>query len=248
MKLRTKEETVEEKLPNMDQWAFNPHGLYLLNAERDALDTVLPKLFGYHLLQIGGPIKHSLIDNSVIDHHIHMAREYSTGFNGSCVIGDPYHLPFLPESVDVVLMPHILDYVRYPAQVIKSAYNTLIPEGTLIVIGFNPFSLWGIAKLCHTNELVYDQARLKSRSQIIYLLRSQGFEIVKRKTLCFRWPSSSKEKIEHSVIMEPFGQLMMPSFGGVYMIVARKKVEKMITIMPKLKNVFATHKKCAKPI
>lgn len=248
MKLGTREETAEEKLPNMDQWAFNPHGLYLLNAERDALDTVLPKLFGYHLLQIGGPVKHGLIDNSVIDHHIRLTREHSPGFNGSSVIGDPYHLPFLPESIDVVLMPHILDYVNYPAQVIKSVYDTLIPEGTFIIIGFNPFSLWGFAKLCHAKELVYEQARLKTKTHIIHLLRNQGFEILKYKTLCFRWPSSSKEKIEHSVIMEPFGQLLMPSFGGVYMIVARKKVEKMITIMPKLKNVFAINKKYAKPV
>ncbi len=238
----------EERLPKMDQWAFNPHGLYLLESERDALETVLPKLFGYHLLQIGGPVKHSLIESSVIDHHIRLTGEYSPGFDGSSVIGDPYHLPFIPESIDVVLMPHIIDYLKYPSQVIKSVYDTLIPEGTLIIIGVNPFSLWGIAKLCHTQDLVYRHARLKSKSQVIHLLKTQGFEIIKRKTLCFRWPSSSAEKIEHSVIMEPFGQLMMPSFGGVYMIVARKKVEKMITIIPRLKKVFAMHKKYAKPI
>ena len=248
MILGTSEVITEERLPKMDQWAFNPHGLYLLEAERDALETVLPKLFGYHLLQIGGPVKHSLIDSSVIDHHIRLSKEHSPGFEGVSVIGDPYHIPFIPETIDVIVMPHILDYLNYPAQVIKSVYDTLIPEGTVIIIGVNPCSLWGLAKLCHTKDLVYRHAHLKSKSHIVHLLKNQGFEIIKRKTLCFRWPSSTSEKIEHSVIMEPFGQLIMPSFGGVYMIVARKKVEKMIAIMPKLKKAFAIHKKYAKPI
>lgn len=220
----------DERLPKMDQWAFQPHGRYLLSAERDALATVLPKLFGYYLLQLGGPVDFDLTDSCVIRTKIRLTIDESPGFDGASVRGQPHALPFQPDSIDVVVMPHVLDYLTHPEHILKSVYDVLLPEGTVIVFGINPFSLWGLAKVCKSNSLVYRRAQLHSKSRIIRLLKAQGFEIVKRKTTCFRWPSSTDKAMNRSVVMEPFGQLITPTFGGVYMIVARKRVEKMIMI------------------
>jgi len=224
----------DERLPKMDQWSFQPHGRYLISAERDVLATVLPKLFGYYILQLGGPVKSSLIDSSAIDNHIRLTMEPSPGFDGESVLGDPYNLPFEPESIDVIVMPHVLEYLENPKAVIKSVYDTLIPEGTVIIFGINPNSLWGIAKCLHRNRMVYRRGTSHYKSTVIHWLKEAGFDIIKRKTLCFRWPSASEQFLKRSKIMEPIGQLMMPTFGGVYMIVARKRVEKVIAVMPNL--------------
>lgn len=224
----------DERLPKMDQWVFQPHGRYLLSAERDALATVLPKLFGYYLLQLGGPVDFDLTDSSAIDTKIRLTIDESPGFDGASVRGQPNALPFQPDSIDVVLMPHVLDYLTQPEHILKSVYDVLLPEGTVIILGINPMSLWGLAKMCVSNSLVYRRAQLHTKSRVIRLLKAQGFQIIKRKTTCFRWPSSTEKALKRNVIMEPFGQLITPTFGGVYMIVARKRVEKMITIQSDL--------------
>jgi SAM-dependent methyltransferase len=52
-------------------------------------------------------------------------------------------LPFASQSLDLVVLPHVLEFAAEPHQVLREVERVLIPEGQVIICGFNPASLWG---------------------------------------------------------------------------------------------------------
>lgn len=64
----------------------------------------------------------------------------------------PEALPLANESVDVVILIHQLEFADRPHQVMREAVRVLAPEGHLLVLGFNPHSLWGLRRLMALNN------------------------------------------------------------------------------------------------
>ena len=61
----------------------------------------------------------------------------------SAVWCDLLDLPFEAQSVDLIVMPHTLEFTRDPHRLLREAERVLMPEGQLIILGFNSLSLWG---------------------------------------------------------------------------------------------------------
>ncbi len=61
----------------------------------------------------------------------------------STVWCDLLDLPFEAQSVDLLVMPHTLEFARDPHRLLREAERVLVPEGQLIILGFNSLSLWG---------------------------------------------------------------------------------------------------------
>ena len=60
------------------------------------------------------------------------------------VINGYEELPFATHSIDLVVMPHILEFAEDPHQVLREVERVLVPEGHVVITGFNPASLWGL--------------------------------------------------------------------------------------------------------
>ncbi|MBV1914270.1 MAG: hypothetical protein KUG72_02730 [Pseudomonadales bacterium] len=63
------------------------------------------------------------------------------------IIADGTELPLVPDNANLMILHHHCDFSDHPQQVIREAVLSLAPEGKLIVIGFNPSSLWGLWRL-----------------------------------------------------------------------------------------------------
>ncbi len=59
---------------------------------------------------------------------------------------------------------------------------------------------------------------------------AQGFSIIQRKTLFFRPPLSNEKSLQKLLALEKLGELCWPSYGGVYLLVARKRIAPLIPI------------------
>jgi SAM-dependent methyltransferase len=208
----------------MDHWVYHPHGRYLLEAERRALASLLPHYFGYHLLQIGGPLHYDLLESSLINHHIRLADEVTPGFSGSSVESEFSSLPFLPDSIDLVVMPHTLDRLADPQALLKSVYDVLIPEGHLVILGYNAWSLWRLVKFFRRNDLLLQRAEFHGVRQVRSWLNQAGFQIVYHNSVAHRPPIPSEAWLKRLLFLEPTGQLLWPHLGAVFLIVARKRV------------------------
>ena len=59
---------------------------------------------------------------------------------------DLRQLPFAANSIDLVVMPHVLEFYDDPHQILREVERILIPEGQIVLTGFNPYSLWGLRR------------------------------------------------------------------------------------------------------
>ena len=53
-------------------------------------------------------------------------------------------LPFANQSLDLIVLPHTLEMTRDPHQALREVERVLMPEGRVVIVGFNPTSLWGL--------------------------------------------------------------------------------------------------------
>ncbi len=211
-------------LRQMDAWYQSLLGSELLAAERLELDQYLPHYFGHQFLQIGGPSETYLFEKSPIAHRVRISPEFSPSYPGSGVQGDLRQLPFLSESVDVILAPHILEFMTDPDVLLRQMHRILTPEGKLIILGFNPYSVWGALKYLRRQRTPPWQGRFRSQATLIRYLHHHDFHIETQRGLFFRPPINRKNWLHYLLALEAIGPILWSSNGAVYLIVAKKQV------------------------
>src|SRR6266566_5631533 len=132
--------TTELRL-QLQRWFAGPLGRSLEAHEANCLRQVLPRLYGALALQLGaiGPL--DMLDSAAAPKHILLDLP---PHDGTFVRGVPEQLPFACKSVDVALLPHTLDFCDDPHAVLREVTRVLAPEGHVVILGFNPVSLWGL--------------------------------------------------------------------------------------------------------
>lgn len=124
----------------LELWARSPRGRRLLALEERELRRVLPDLFGRHVLQIGSWGRGDrLLQGSEM---LHRAVLGTVPDFGAQALADPERLPVAEKSVDAVLLPHCLEFSRSPYPVLREANRVLNDRGRLIILAFNPWSVW----------------------------------------------------------------------------------------------------------
>jgi SAM-dependent methyltransferase len=215
-----------------EDWFAAPLGQGVLTMEKNRISRILPDLFGYHILQINGQATEQLLDSSRIQHKI-VFDQQDVQKPGKIpdVICSANALPVAPESIDVVVLPHVIEFSSNPHQILRESERVLIGEGHLIIIGFNPYSFWGLWRMLLTwreqvpwNGHYIEMARLKDWLSLL------DFEIIKTERFYFRPPLSNSKLMKKLLFMEQLGQFCCSYFGGVYLIVAKKRVISMTPI------------------
>lgn len=198
----------------------------MLERERSLFDAAVVDLFGFNAVQLGLNSV-DLLRQSRIPHRFYA----SAGSRGS-LLCDFSQLPLATTSVDLLLLPHVLEFAEQPHQVLRDAERVLVPEGHLIVCGFNPVSLWGLRyKLC-------GRASYPWRGKFIPLMRIKdwlallGLEVVAGRMACYEPPVTSSQWLQSMAWMEKAGDRWWPMMGGIYFLVARKRVAGMRLIRP----------------
>ena len=121
----------------LEEWLQTPQGRYLLDWEQDGLDRLVADIFGYHAVQLGLSGFDLLRANR-------MPRRIDCGPQGRDLRCSEYELPFATGSLDLVLLPHVLEFSAHPHRVLREVERVLVPEGKVVILGFNPFSFWGL--------------------------------------------------------------------------------------------------------
>lgn len=217
------------KIAEIEKWYKTPLGLELLKSEQKALDNVLPKLFGYYIAQIGGPSlvnKKDIFSETSIHNHIVVNPSDSSFGNSIPVKCDLKALPFLSESIDVVVLFHVLEFIKDPETLLQEISRSLVNGGTLIVLGFNPYSLWGIKKFFQKKKDIWDGNWI-SPGKMHALLVKVGFYTGDYQSFYFRPPSAN----EKMMFLEGLGQIFWSYCGASYMYVAKKTSEAITPIV-----------------
>lgn len=220
----TASHSVRQRL--MDWFARAP-GAELFEMEIRALNRVLPGLFGYHLVQLGNTLQQSVFSASRISHRVLVQLQDDARLEvvAPQLVSSDESLPFQSDSVDVMLLPHVLEYAENPHKVLREVERVLIGDGHLILLGFNPWSLFGLWRLCLVWREeppwcghFYGLARVKDWLSLL------DFEIVRVQRFFYRPPLRSKTWMRRFSFQEKLGKYCWPYLGGVYLIVAKKRV------------------------
>ena len=229
----------------LHDWYKTHSGQLLENTEQQILDDVLPNLFGYHLLYLGHPEKLENTVASRVSRRTVMnicASDYfssssQTHISNSCFQGEAHRLPISADSIDVVVLPHLLEFSCDPHEVLREAERVLIPEGHVIIMGFNPFSLWTWWRLAlGWRGRVPWCGAFRSVTRVKDWLALLGFDITTTHYYFFRPPIQNKGILQKLGFLERIGQRIWPIFGAGYIIVARKRVVTLTPIKPRWKS------------
>ena len=234
----------------MAHWWNSPPGRYLLGWEQATLDHIVSDLFGFHALQLGLPQLDTLRANRMphrwlatdalvevepvplppVDEALSTLMPMAPGSALHC---DFDALPFPANSLDLLVLPHALELARDPHDTLREVERVLRPEGRVVIIGFNPASLWGLrqqAGRLRRGLGVGGPMFLPSAGEFIGYrrvrdwLRLLGFEAERGQFGCWRPPLRTDAWLGRFVWMDEAGPRAWPVLGAVYVVEAVKRV------------------------
>ncbi len=212
-------------------WLETPQGQYVLAWEQERLDLVLADIFGFNAVQIGLPRIDYLRTNRM-PFHLYCGAQANVG-----VCTDPHHLPFATNSIDLVILPHILEFDANPHQILREVDRVLVPEGSVVVVGFNPYSLWGMRRLLAGKR---GDAPWQGRYLSVPRLRDWfallGFETRAGTFGCYVPPVCKEKWLSRCHFMDSIGRRVWPVTGAVYFLQAIKRQPGMRMVMPKWRD------------
>ena len=238
--LRKRKRNVCADRQGLREWYTRKLGQWLLEAEREQLEQVLPNLFGYHLIQVGRLVEDDLLAASRVPHRVVVdedgkaSEEGSRPFPQPDLVGRPDSLPLQRDAIDVVVLHHTLEFENNPHEVLREVDRVLIAEGHVIIIGFNPWSAWGLRRLLRIRRSRPPWCgSFRSLMRLNDWLALLGFDTIYSQTCFFRPPSQRSGIMDKLTFMESLGRRWCPILGGAYILVAKKRVVTLTPIKPR---------------
>ncbi len=254
-------------------WYASELGQILLRSEKQSLEPLLEQIFGYNLVQLGcldnvsvdgvhvdkdfNHTEDKIRHNNAIGLTAHSRTSFQFIFESlsqanqanseTQLLSDFEQLPLKNHSVDVLLLPHTLEFEKNPHQILREVERVLVAEGKAVFLGFNPFSLWGlwhkywelkkhIAVNSRDKNAINCQVPLPSCGHLISQRRLRdwlkllGFDITLVNEYFYRPPIRSTVLLDKLEFMEMAGQFSKILPAGGYLLVATKRVSTLTPI------------------
>ena len=214
-------------------WMRSDAGANLLRMEVERVHAAVGNLFGYHCLQVGNLAGADLLSASRI-----LGRTV-VDIDGGAPRG-PYplvsaaasSLPVDSHAVDVVILPHVLEFEARPHEALREASRVLVPEGNLVILSFNPVSPIGLRRVFRYRAAVapwcgtyFGAGRLRDWLTLL------GFDIVDQRP-CFatrsvipRWRPGRRSLVEW----------IPPALASARLVLAKKRVNAMLAMRSRWK-------------
>lgn len=212
-------------------WLESPTGQALLATEARLVEEALDGLFGETCLQLGiwgeprGFLKFARTQQSACIASPPFAAEGEP----PAVFGRMHRLPVASDSVDIVILPHTLDYSGRQPEILREVHRVLRSDGHLIVLGFMRGGLWGLRRLIPGAAMPPGTDNLVGDGKLSDWLTLLDLRIHRRTTYFFKWPLPGRRS-ETSSLWEARGRRWWPEFAACYMLSAQKRLYTMTPV------------------
>lgn len=250
--MRMEHQSSQKVIIALGPWLETAAGRYVLEWEQSRLDALTTDIFGFNAMQIGLPQINALHANRMphkwqVDVRVGANAGIAdaaadTGTSAVArspmpvsVVLDYAELPFASQSLDLVVLPHVLEFAAEPHQVLREVERVLIPEGQLIVSGFNPASLWGARQLAGRlagGHFLPRDGEFISPRRMKDWLKLLNMEVDRGHFGCYAPPCTTEKWLQRYAFMEEGGKRWWPYLGAVYMMHAIKRVKGMRLVGP----------------
>jgi SAM-dependent methyltransferase len=248
--------TRDGSIVELGDWLKTPPGSCVLAWEQERLDHAVTDAFGYHALQLGLPqlealranrmphrwvMSDSLLLPEPLPQAVPLPEDLTSTLPAPervALFAEFDALPLPSASIDLVVLPHALELARDPHQTLREVERVLVPEGRVVITGFNPASLWGLrqhaGRATQRLGLGHDQPLyLPSAGDFIGYrrlrdwLRLLGFEVEAGRFGCWRPPVRTQAWLDRYAWLDGAGDRWWPVLGAVYCVEAVKRVHGM---------------------
>jgi SAM-dependent methyltransferase len=213
---------------DLDAWLAGPLGGMLFEQERAIVAGALECAFGLHCLQVGAW--------GEPDAFLSRARTRRTALvagqpaPGAALVAEPAALPVQSDSVDVMLLPHTLEFAPDPHEVLREAARVLTGEGELMVLGFEPLGVWSLRNAFTPGGCPPGICRTIPAARLSDWLKLVGFEVGPPGRYLYAPPIAGLAAARARGVLERVGRRAWPRFSGAYLLHARKRVHSMTPV------------------
>src|SRR5258706_11993633 len=211
---------------SLSGWQPTAKGSYGLAWEQAQYDSAVDDVFGFRAVQVGLP-EVDFLRQTRIPFRFTLALEPGAG-----IAADPLQLPLASQSVDLIILPHVLESHENPHEVLREAERVLRPEGQIVISGFNSASLWRLRQVFSFDRAPPWDAQYIGLLRLREWLRLLGFEINGGMFGCYAPPFRQQRWLERFAFMEKAGARWWPIAGGIYVVRAVKRVHGMRLVTP----------------
>ena len=210
------------------EWFQTPPGQYVLAWERAQFDAAVADVFGYYAWQVGLADWNLLRANRMPFKGCvgteAPAPEHAEAWQSRVVLAQPEALPFESQSVDLLVLPHAFECTAEPHNVLREVERVLVPEGRVVISGFNPWSMRAHAHARHGAMAAAAAvvAGVAASAQDWFKLLS--LEVKQSHFGCYAPACRSEKWLRRWGFLESAGARWWSLGGAVYLVSAVKRV------------------------
>ena len=215
----------------INDWYGTNSGQALANDMGQSLFDSLSQCFGYYAVQIGcSELSDKIIQKSRVRHKF--------------VVDE--HLPIANDSVDLVVAAHCLPYSSHPHELLREIDRIMVPEAKLIIIEFNPISLWGLRhSLQAWLERIPWTGHLFSQKRLFDWLSILGFKKMQIIKSHYDLPIQANTTLGHWVSKAT--KRWLPFMSAVNILIYEKSITPMTPIKSKWQQRILSGGRVASP-
>lgn len=237
---------IQDRDAALSRWWSSPLGRALLAAESELLGAALEDVFGWELLQVGawGTARELLAGSRARRQSLVSLPAFA---GGADILARPSQLPLISDCIDAALLPHTLEFAPDPYAILREVDRVLVGEGQLLVLGFHPWSLWGMRARWSRAGFPPGMRRVLSQRLLREWLVLLGYEVVLEQRYLYLGPWS-----RGLASGEGTGRMLRPGLtyplpAGAYLLKARKRVYTVTPVRPRLREKSAAIGGLVKP-
>lgn len=205
---------------------------------------MLRKLYGPVAVQYGSLEFSNYLQSSNAIRRFHSPNQQPCSearpLSGCLLYSLPEFMPFGARSVNMLILPHVLEFSENPHQILRESARVLVPEGHLVLICFNPTSLWGIRRSfgdwLSQNPPAPWRGRFFRLTRVKDWLSLLGFEVVSGSSVYFQPPIKSPGLRARFSFLDKAGARWWPMCAAVFILVVRKREIGLTPLAPRWKR------------
>lgn len=235
-----------QKHPNVlyhgiNDWYNSNSGQNLAQDIALSLSDSLSQCFGYYAVQIGcSNLSDQVIQKSRVRH------KFVLDYQEAEILAQQEYLPIANDSVDLVVAAHCLPYSPHPHALLREIDRIMVPEAKLIIIEFNPFSLWGLRhNLQAWLEKMPWTGHLFSQRRLYDWLSILGFKKMQLIKSHYDLPIQSKGTVSHW--LSKATKRWLPFMSAVNIFIYEKTITPLTPIKSKWHQQILSGRPVASP-
>ena len=200
----------------LTSWQQIPAGDAICQLENALVGSKLKLSFGHHLIRVGALSRDLNCRDCLINHQVNVLSPPNDTSKAG-IVAEYDELPLQNNSVDLVLLSHVLEFSVDPHQVLREVHRVLMPNGNTIITLFNPWSLLILSKLWPFKaKPIFSSGRLFSIARVKDWLNLLGFELMDVQYDCYSSLLSNKASWKNEGRVNRFLRWLLPRGGSIW--------------------------------